>query len=1123
MSTTLRLSLFGGFQLARESDGIELPTQKIKSLLAYLVVHRSYAQPREVLLGEFWPDVDEEKARNSLNHAVSVLKKLLGEDPADQPYLLSSLKTVQLNPASEFWMDAFEFEKLSAEGVEQKHYTLLQAAERLYCGDFMAGFYDDWCLAEQTRLRELYLRILQALMTYAAERKEFHQTLSYARKALETNPLHEAIHRQLIYCYYAMGDRIAAMRQYRECARLLKSELNLEPLPETKALMEEMEHRIHSESASRVANPTRRARTLLAEYPILAPPFVGREREFSDLLTVWKNVRDGHGQFFFIGGEGGVGKTRLAHELLNRAANDGADLLWGSCYDLENKLPYQSLVEALRRHVTRFSPKELRQIAPVWLRELSKLLPELTASVADLSINPSFLSPEQERHRLLESIAQYLAHLSQRQPVVLLLDDLQWIDEGSIQFLHFLMQRLPEMRLLVLGLYRSDEVSKQSHIQNLIRQVYRRELGQNTVLARLSAEQTNQLIKMILKLKQEFTPLNSHLYRETEGNPYFLIELLKSYLESGSLHATTSEVGWDWQEPTAQVLIPQSIHSLLEDRLIRAGKRGRRVLSLMACLRHGAGLELLKLALNKPEEILLSIIERLVQQQLLIERDGQFHFSHTILRETLAARLSAIRKRRLHQRIATALEAIHLPSLDRVASELAYHYSEAEDDGKALQYFILAGQHALSLYALHETLSHFTRAQELAKKLSGRTKEQMEIHFGLGGLYRLQGDHRQALAHCEMALTIARQLGDRVKEVDALWLLGWEHTLQGAHEEALTFLTETCTLAETMPVQRPASAIVPFSSKHLAATLALTGFNLLLQGQLEDAVRTFEEALAHSERLDSPVDKAWNLQGLGASYALQGQFKKALPLLRNSLERARELNDSQLIVFALNSLGWMHQRFLDSSYAKDLHEEALKILDSTGLGWFRADVLRNLGVDYAQSGQTDHALPLLEKALEIAEQQQSKVFVAQSLCSLAEYWLRQNKPIQARPYYEQLKNMAQHRQDEKHIWSFEGGLARVHAIKAALCMLEEKIDIAEKVFKEALQSAEPARDALLIWEIHTARAQIYLRQGEKQKARQSAQDARGVAQSLVAAVGDKALAQKFLNAPAMRDILKLVE
>lgn len=1123
MGTLLRLSLFGGFQITRGSDAIELPTQKIKSLLAYLAVHRSYAQPREVLLGEFWPDVDEEKARNSLNHAVSVLKKLLGEDPADQPHLLSSLKTMRFNPACAFWLDATEFEKLSTQELERKNYSTLQEAEKLYRGDFMAGFYDDWCLAEQTRLREQYLQTLQALMTHSIQRQEFHHAIHYARKGLETNPLHESTHRQLIYAYYATGDRVAAMRQYRECVRLMKTELGVEPLPETKALMEEIEHRVHSESASRVAGPTRRARTLLTEYPILAPPFVGREREFSDLVSAWESVRDGRGQFFFIGGEAGVGKTRFAHEFLSRAANDGATLLWGSCYELETKLPYQPMVEALRRHVSRISPKEIRQIPSIWLRELSKLLPELLAFVPDLPTNVAYLSPEQERQRLLDSIAQYFVYLTQRQHVVLLLDDLQWADEATLQFLHFLMQRLPDISLLILGSYRSDEISEKSPLQKLIRQVYRRETGQNAVLARLSAEETNQLIKMILKLEQEFTPLNSHLYRETEGNPYFLIELLKSYLESGSLHATTSEVGWDWQEPTAQVSIPQSIHSLLEDRLIRAGKRGRRVLSLMACLRHGAGLELLKLALNKPEEILLSIIERLVQQQLLIERDGQFHFSHTILRETLAARLSAIRKRRLHQRIATALEAIHLPSLDRVASELAYHYSEAEDDGKALQYFILAGQHALSLYALHETLSHFTRAQELAKKLSGRTKEQMEIHFGLGGLYRLQGDHRQALAHCEKALAIARQLDDRVKEFDALWLLGWEHTLQGAHEEALTFLAKTRTLAETLPTQTESSSIVPFTSKHLAATLALTGFNLLLQGQLEKAIHTFEEALAHSERLDSPVDKAWNLQGLGASYALQGQFKKALPLLRNSLERARELNDSQLIVFALNSLGWMHQRFLDFSYAKDLHEEALKILDSTGLGWFRADVLRNLGVDYSQSGQTADALPLLERALEIAEQQQSKVFIAQSLCSLAEYWLRRNQPDHARIYYEQLDKIIQQRKNEAHIWSFEGGLVRVHAINAALCMLEGEVAVSESMFTEALQSAHPERDALLVWEIHAAQAQIYLSQRKQQKARQSAQAASRVAHSLLASVSDETLSQVFFNAPSVRDILKLVE
>jgi DNA-binding SARP family transcriptional activator len=1123
----LRFALFGGFQLQRGEEFIELPTQKTKSLLAYLALHRTPPLPRETLLGEFWPDVDEERARNSLNNAVSILRKILGHTAGRQPYLLSSLKTLQLNPEAEIQLDSQDFEARANQGLKQNDLAQLRAAAALYTGDFLAGFYDDWSLVEQARLREVYLVVLQTLIAVAVENRQFRLAVQYAQKALEINPLQETVHRHLIYSYYALGDRTSALRQYRECAKRLDTELGLKPLPETQALIEEIEAQSKRNSAARAKTPTRRAEMLLSEYPVLASRFVGRVSELGLLLKQWSLVRRGHGRAIFIGGEAGVGKTRLIHHFLAQTMQDKMHLLWGSCNDLVSKLPYQPLAEALRRHWQSTDKESLSSIDRVCVSELARLVPEFALLLPQSRhrSDSTFVPPEPERPRLLDSVLRYVLFLSEQHPVIFFLDDLQWADEASLQCLQLLVRHLPTTRLMLLGAYRTEETKEKSPWQELLRQAYRQDTGQSLFLARFSPDETDEIVKRTLKLPVELPDLSSQIYGETEGNPFFIIELLKSYVESGILTPEGTGPAWRWDQKSRKFTVPPSIQSMLEARLLRAGKRGRRVLALMACLRRGATLELLQKALEKPEEIILTIVDHLMQQQLIIERDHQFHFSHSKFRDVLLSRLSEMRKRRLHQRTGSALEALHAPDLRLIASELTDHFVHAGEKRRALDYAILAGQHALALYACDEACASFGKAESLIAQLHGfdLEKQKLETRFGLGSLHRLKGEHSQAIPYFEQALVLARKRAEPTRILEALWLLAWEHTLSGDHERAMALLKEARGL--TQPSEQSGDSVLMQSlgSSPRGAVIILMGFNLLLQGRLADAAPLFKEALAFSEQAHSAVDQAWSAQGLGAALALQGKFNEALRYLQDSLEHARALNDTQLIVFSLNSLGWVYQRFLDLEKARELHEEAYALAEQLGIRWFWADLQRNLGNDYALLGQTDRAQALLEQALRTAEEQKSHVWAVQSLCRLAEFWLRQNHPTKAEPYLTRLKTLIQQMSGDQFLWAFEGGFGRVKAIEAAYLMTQSKARESEDAFCEALAWADRQGDYLLQWEIHAAQAQLALSQKKEKQASRFAKQAVEALKHLAAHVENEKLLDSFSRALSVQEILQLAK
>ena len=382
MEPSLLIHLLGCFEIQYPGDKDELPqpllmpaTLKSQSLLAYLIVHRRQPHSRDHLAELFWGDRPERKARRSLSTALWQIHRCLCRDD----FLLCTPASVQFNPETPLWLDVQAFEAEAARPAPAS----LHAAVDLYRGDFLNNFYDDWVISERYRLESIFLDVLARLMAAREALGDYSAALATARQLLYRDPLREDAHRMVMRAHCHLGQRHAALSQYRSCQRSLREELDAEPMAETQALYRAiLDGRF-------VCSPTQEAIASVAsasqrQAPRRSPldaavriPLVGREQELACLAEAWQAALAGQCRLLLISGEAGVGKTRLVQEFADRQRWQGIRVLQGRCYEFERLLPYQPVAEALRSLPTTLAAAASATV-PSWISaQVARLAPDL--------------------------------------------------------------------------------------------------------------------------------------------------------------------------------------------------------------------------------------------------------------------------------------------------------------------------------------------------------------------------------------------------------------------------------------------------------------------------------------------------------------------------------------------------------------------------------------------------------------------------------------------------------------------------------------------------------------------------------------------------------------------------
>jgi class 3 adenylate cyclase len=435
--------------------------------------------------------------------------------------------------------------------------------------------------------------------------------------------------------------------------------------------------------------------------------FVGREAELEALRAGLDGALSGRGQVLLLVGEPGIGKTRTSEELATYARLRGAQVLWGRCYEGEGAPAYWPWMQIIRAYVHEHDPQALLSEMGTGAADIAEVVSEVRQRLPGLPTPPK-LDPDQARFRLFDSISSFLRNASQQGPLVLVLDDLHWADKPSLLFLQFLARELEGARLLLLATYRDVEVGRQHPLEQTLAELARAERADRVLLRGLSEDDVARFLELSSG-RTPVAPLVEAVYRETEGNPFFVHEVVRLLQSDGRLEHPEQVASWS-------VEIPQGVRQVVGRRLDGLGDACNRVLTVASVMGREFELRVLARAAELPEDETIELLEEAEAARIVAPVEGapgSFRFSHALVRETLYDEVRTTRRVRLHRRIAEVLEERHAGRLEPHLAELAYHYCEAASGGdveKAVAYAQRAARRAIDALAFEEAADHFDRA-----------------------------------------------------------------------------------------------------------------------------------------------------------------------------------------------------------------------------------------------------------------------------------------------------------------------------------------------------------------------------------------------------------------------------
>jgi len=719
--------------------------------------------------------------------------------------------------------------------------------------------------------------------------------------------------------HLALGHATAALQVYDTLLTRLAEELRVKPSADTVALAEH----IRTTAARSPGSPPAHPSTAASEPPSeLVAPLVGRATTFRQLVVPYQQARQGQPQMVLVVGEAGIGKTRLAHEFVAWARAQGAELLSGRAFEMEGRLPYQPLVEALRpRLEEENAPEDL--LEDLWLAELSRLLPELRVRYPDLP------APTQDeltaKIRLFEAVARLLDALAQRAPLVLLLDDLQWVDGASLDLLRYLGRSWTRQgtRVLLLGTLRSDQLELNAQLSAQLADLQRDLPVTQVPLQALSRAETLQLIGAIARegahgtrrrgeqdlagpgaspaqgAERPLVALGDFLFVHTGGQPLYLLETLKLLRERELLLPRLGADGtWKLelelesaaalaQEQFWRELLPPSVRAMTQARLAKLSQPVRQLVQAGAVLGTQATAQHLWQVAELGVQAGIEAVEEAVRIGMLREeeagagRPGRYRFPHDLVRDVVYSELAEARRLVLHQRALARLEAEGAR-----ASELAYHALLAGEAGAAYRFSMQAGIEAVGVFAVADAIGHYEQARALLleqrriqTELPASEVERLYAH--LGRAYAFQNAWEKAQEAYEELLAYAQR------------------------QQLPTLVSMTLNCLAVLAVQQ---------SKDKSQVQALLG-------------EAWQMAQTSSDQYALAVTE-WNLgQIIGVVWE---DPKRALPHGEQALALARGIQDQELEARSLSSLGWIHLRAGDFQEATDCLEASLALYAALG-------------------------------------------------------------------------------------------------------------------------------------------------------------------------------------------------
>ena len=913
----LRFILFGSPRLENEGHVVRVDTRKALALFAFLVL-TGQEQQRDRLVTLLYPEADPTSARAAFRRTLSTLNSALG-----QGILSIRRDAVGLAKDADLWVDVLQFGRLAG---ESDHPDSLEQAVALYQEDFMTGFslrdspaFDEWQYQQAEDLRRALDRALDQLVSFQTAQGNYAGAIQAADRRIRLDPLSEASHRQLMDLFARSGQRNDALKQYRECVRILEQELGVSPLEETTQLYQQILNGKLTGSAAYETHPLSPAS--IQAHPVLnqPAPLVGRERELTLLARVLDRTR-ARPKFIAIEGEAGVGKTRLIEEFLSLVQQTGRVVAKARCYQGQSGLAYTPFMEGLGPLLSdENGATRLAALPPTILAQALHLFPELP-------VKPKEAIPEMvdtgpgAQARFFEGLRQLTGCLlGGTNPGVLFLDDLQWANSGTLDLLSYLTRRLATTACIIVGAWRSEQSQTGERLTQLVNELQRAGIALHLPLDRMNPE---EIAGLAAGQGKDLPPrLIDRLYQESEGLPFIALEYLK----------VIDLTHPDWH-------LPGGVRALLHQRLQLPGEATRQLLAAAAVIGRAFDFKILQSVSGRSEWEIVAGLEELVNYGLVREQSGgRYDFSHDKLRTVSYEETSAARRQLLHKRAGEAIAASGHAGYDSSAwaGLAANHFLHAGQSDRAAELFLQAGDQARLLHANSEALEAYQAA------LAAGHPDPSGLHEACGDLFVLLGNYREAVNSYQAATAFCTPacLSNLMHKLGEVYLRRGEWEAAEGHYRAaldaagedgspawLTHLFTDWSLtayrsgqmdqARHLANQALKQAHVANDSGALAQAHNMLGILAQAAGALEEAGTFFEASLESAGRLNDPVMRYAALNNLARLLQERGQAVKAIPLARQALELCAQMGDR-------HRQAAIHNNLADLYHAAEMEEEAM--------------------------------------------------------------------------------------------------------------------------------------------------------------------------------------------------------
>lgn len=560
-------------------------------------------------------------------------------------------------------------------------------------------------------------------------------------------------------------------------------------------------------------------------------------------------------------------------------------------------------------------------------------------------------NPRTRRNLLFENVSLGLMRQAQTRPVLLCLEDLQWADPSTLALTHYVARNARKCGLLILGTYRPEDLTtKEGKPHPLVETMHlmnREDLYQKIDLGRLPKASMDEFLASLLGKTDFSEDFRDRIYRETEGNPLFVVELIRLLVEEEIIKSFRGV--WKLAKDLQEVNIPSKIHDVVVRRLNWVEKEDRKVLDYASVLGEVFTSDILADALKVERIYLLERLRILEQTHNLIHSiDGKYVFDHAKIKEVVYSEIPKELRREYHAVIADSLESLFKDSLDEALGDLAFHYYQCKNKEKALFYKIKTAEKARKDYSNEEATRFYTEALEFEED----PQKRMEIFENLGAIYLLMGDCEKSIESYESALELCE---DKKEMAEVKTRIGIAHEKKGEYEESIRICNEGLEMVRGEECEEEA-----FALSHI-------GTVYFCKGEYDRALRYLEEGLRIRKRIDDKSGIASSFNNIGNVYLRRGECDKALEHYERSLEIRKELGNLQDIARSQGNIGTLHLHMGEYDHALEQFENSLqtleKIGDQQGIGY----TLNNIGVLYEERGEYDRALEHYEKSSRIVE------------------------------------------------------------------------------------------------------------------------------------------------------------